>query len=211
MTTIATLREKLDLLRSVETQRRFGTVIGPGVELAPIPALPAGTTEVFSLSDRLEGNYLLFKPPSSIRTPTAWRERTSDNFALGEALVVGAEIFSNPEFLPGEDESGEDESGEDTMGYGGAPIRMSLADGHVYYIDPEDYVFLYKNPDADNVEVEVLAPDLMTFLDRYVLGDQYPRLVEVVLSPEVAEQRHRKTGDYVDSWRRLLIAAGLAA
>ncbi|GAA2542590.1 hypothetical protein GCM10010435_07970 [Winogradskya consettensis] len=206
MTSIATLREKIDLLRAVEAQQRFGTVIGPGAELAPIPALPAGTTEVFSLFGRLEGNYLLFKPPSSIRTPTAWREHTSDNFALGEALVIGAEIFSTPEFR-----SGENESGEDGMGYGGAPIRMSLADGHVYYIDPENYIFLYKNPDADNVEIEVLAPDLMTFFDRYVLGDQYPRLVEVVIGSQAAEQRHRKTGDHVDSWRRLLIAAGLAA
>lgn len=205
MTTLASIGEKIEALRTLEAERGFGNVIAPGTPLAPIPELPVGTTEVFSLFSRLQGAYFLFKPPRSIRSPQAWQSRLTDDFPLGEPLQVGAETFSRPEHLPGQTEEK-----EDVVGYGGAPIRMSVPDGHVYYIDPDDYVFLFHEPDATDVEIETFAFDLATFFDQYVLGENYPRLVATVIGQGAADRRHRKTGDYVDPWRRLLIAAGLS-
>lgn len=205
MTTIATLRGKIETLRALEAERKFGNVIVPGLPLAPIPDLPPGTTELFSLFARLEGMNFLFKPPRDIRTPEAWRSRLTDDFPLGENLQIGAEIFSRPEHLPGDTEEIEDKAG-----YGGAPVLMRVADGHVIYIDPEDYIGAYDDPDPSDIEIVTFAPDLATFFDEYVLGEHYPRLVDVVLGAGTADERHRTTGEYLDSWRRLLVASGLA-
>jgi hypothetical protein len=206
VTTIVTLRDKIDTLRVLEAERTFGNVIVPGTPLAPIPELPPGTTEVFSLFARLQGSHFLFKPPRDIRTPEAWQARRTDDFPLGENLQVGAEIFSVPEHLPGDTEEMEDKAG-----YGGAPILMRVADGYVIYIDPEDYIGAYDDPDPSDIPIVTFAPDLATFFDDYVLGENYPRLVEVVLGPGAADERHPRTGEYLDSWRRLLVAAGLSA
>ncbi|GIM97148.1 hypothetical protein [Paractinoplanes toevensis] len=202
MTTIETLREKIDTLRAVEAERRFGNIIDPGTALEPIGGLPDGTTELFSLFTRLAGSYFYFKTPPQIRTPDAWQEHEPDESPLGDSLEIGYEILSVGGILP-DDGPHDDERV-------GAPIRMSTDDGHVYYLDPEDYIFLYKNPDAGGVDVETFAPDPITFFDQFVLGEQYTRLVEVVLSADAVNRRHRKTGEYSDSWRRLLIAAGLS-
>ncbi|SNS10905.1 hypothetical protein [Actinoplanes regularis] len=204
MTTIASLRDKLETLRVLEAERGFGNVVVPGAPLAPVDGLPPGTTEVFSLFARLEGVNFLFKPPWDLRTPEAWRSRLTDDFPLGENLQVGAEIVSMPEHLPGDTEEI-----EDRVGYGGASVMMRVADGHVIYIDPEDYIGAYDDPDPSHTEIVIFAPDLATFFDEYVLGEKYPRLVDVVLGTGTADRRHPRTGEYVDSWRRLLIAAGL--
>ena len=206
MTTIATLQEKIEALRALEAEREFGNVIvAPGPPLAEIPELPAGTTEVFRQFARLQGSNFLFKPPRQIRSPEAWQARLTDDFPLGENLQVGAEIFSRPEHLPGQTEEIEDK-----RGYGGAPVLMRIADGHVIYIDPEDYIAAYDDPDPSDILIETFATDLATFFDQYVLGDRYPRLGDVVLGYGSADERHPRTGEYLDSWRRLLAAAGLA-
>ena len=206
MTTIATLREKVETLRALEADRRFGNVIVSGRMLAAIPELPAGTTEVFSLFGRLQGSHFLFKPPRDIRTPQAWQARLTDNFPLGENLQVGAELFSRPEHLPGDAEDIEDKAG-----YGGAPILMRIADGHVIYIDPEDYIGAYDDPNPSDIPIVTFASNLITFFDQYVLGDHYPQLVDTVLGHGAADERHGRTGEHLDTWRRLLVAAGLSA
>ncbi|HWS32229.1 MAG TPA: hypothetical protein VN408_05735 [Actinoplanes sp.] len=202
---IGSLRAKLDLLRAVEAEHRFGAVLTPGPELAPSTQLPAGTIEVFRLFGRLAGRDFLFKTPRSIRTPQAWADRLHDDFPHGEHLQIGAEIWSRPEHLPGETEEQ-----EDFHSYGGSPVRMRVDDGRIQYIDPDDYIHLFHDHDDADDLIRDLAPDLVTFLDQWVLGARYPDLVTLYLGREVLETRHRRTGEYGDPWRRLLIAASLA-
>ncbi|GAA1641837.1 hypothetical protein [Actinoplanes couchii] len=200
-----TLQDKLETLRAVEAEHRFGAVLTPGADLTPIPELPAGTIEVFRLFGRLQGRNFLFKAPRSIRSPEAWAARLTDGFPHGEHLQIGAEIWTQPEHLPGMTEEDEDGSG-----YGGAQILMSVEDGRVRYIDPDDYIELFSDHDDVDGLIRELAPDLVTFFDRFVLGERYPELVDLVLGEGTADDLHRKTGEYADPWRRLLIAADLA-
>lgn len=201
MTTIAALAEKIEMLRAIEAERRFGNVITPGVRREPIPELPAGTIEVFGLYERLEGSHMLFKPHRYTRSPEAWRARGTDEFPLGENLRVGAELYTMPEYLPGET--------DDAAGYGGASVSMWVDGGQIFYIDSENYIGAYDDPDPSDLPVVTFAPDLATFLDRYVLGPEYPRLVDTVIGPGTSQERHPKTGEPFDTWQRLLIAAGL--
>ncbi|MEV0807437.1 hypothetical protein [Micromonospora sp. NPDC050200] len=194
------IREKLDLLRQLEAERGFGVVIGEPAPLEPLPELP-GVAEVYSLFGRLEGDNFRFAPPEQIVSPAAWAARTVDESdPMGSPLPVGHEVHSIPPRLRAEIRAG-------------APIYLDTEDLDVYWMEPDDYVFLYEHPDSEP-ELTVIAPDVVTFFDEHVLGPGYPALVGTVLGPGVAEQRLRKgphAGEYADNWRRLLIAAGLSS
>ncbi|MEV0721579.1 hypothetical protein AB0I37_02215 [Micromonospora purpureochromogenes] len=194
------IREKLALLRRLEAEQSFGVVIGEPAPLEPLPALP-GVAEVYGLFGRLEGDNFRFTPPEEILSPAAWAARTvNENDPMGSPLPVGHEVDSIPPGLRGDIR-------------GGAPIYLDTEDLDVYWMEPDDYIFLYEHPDSEP-ELTVIAPDVVTFFDEHVLGPGYPALVGTVLGPGVAERRLRKgphTGEYADNWRRLLIAAGLSS
>ncbi|MFI0351914.1 hypothetical protein [Actinomadura sp. 9N407] len=171
---------KLDLLRRTESEHRFGVTIDAPRELEPIPELPAGVTDVFRTFHELGGDFFVFRQPEEIANPRAWAERPElPGCPLGHPLEIGYERYDTPE------------------GIVGAPIRLDLQDGSVYYCDPDDYVFFYKNVDVE-IETVEFAPDIVTFFDHNVLGPGYPELVEAVVG------RRRD-----DNWQKLLKAAGL--
>ncbi|MEU5937888.1 hypothetical protein ABZ807_01660 [Micromonospora sp. NPDC047548] len=194
------IREKLDLLRRLEAERGFGVVIGEPAPLEPLTELP-GVAEVYGLFGRLEGDSFRFMPPEQIVSPAAWAGRTVDESdPMGSPLPVGHEVHSIPPRLRAEIRAG-------------APIYLDTEDLDVYWMEPDDYLFLYEHPDEEP-ELTVIAPDVVTFFDEHVLGPGYPALVGTVLGPGVAERRLRKgphAGEYADNWRRLLIAAGLSS
>ncbi|MFC4019695.1 hypothetical protein ACFOW4_17360 [Micromonospora sp. GCM10011542] len=193
------IAEKLTVLRRLADEDGSGVVIGPPEPLEPLPDLP-GVAEVYSLFDRLEGNNFRFLPPPQTRTPAAWAAHlVNPDDPMGSPLVVGKEIRSVPAGL------------RDAIA-GGDPIYLDLEDLDVYWMEPDDYVWQYKHPD-DDVPFTVIAPDLATFFDRYVLGPGYPELVAIVLGDVARDERLRRgrhAGRYADSWRRLLITAGLS-
>lgn len=191
-----TLRAKLDLIRRVEDEHRFGVVIAEPRALRPIPGLPDGVTEVFGLFSKLAGNYFSFVQPPEIAGPDAWEGRRSiPDCPLGDPLEIGYERYGMPpEVL------------EDLEG--GAPIRLDLETGEVYYCDPDEYVYFYKNVEVEEIDTVDFAPNVVEFFDRFVLGPRYPELVEGVLGPRAVTERDRK-GRHRDSWMRLLEASGL--
>ncbi|MFF5261186.1 hypothetical protein ACFY4C_19775 [Actinomadura viridis] len=192
---LAEMREKLELLRRVEEKHGFGVIIEEPRELHPVPGVPAAVTEVFSLFSRLEGTYFCFEQPEEIVSRSAWLDRRTDRYCpLGNPLIIGDERYDLPADLRAE-------------GMGGAPIRMDLEDGSVYYCDPDDYVFLYEHPD-EGIDVEELAPDIVTFFNASVLGDGYPELIKAVVGETAVTRRDRK-GRHRDSWTRLLTESGL--
>ncbi|OLT27846.1 hypothetical protein BJF79_42290 [Actinomadura sp. CNU-125] len=192
-----TLRAKLDLVKRVEAEHGFGVEIGEPRVLEPIPELPAGVTEVFGLFSQLAGDYFNFVQPEEIAGPDEWRWRrgADGDCPLGHPLEIGYERYGLPRDLR-----------DDIVG--GAPIRMDMQDGSVYYVDPDDYIFFYKNPDVEEIESEDFASGIVEFFDSHVLGPGYPKLVEAVLGPRVVQERDRK-GRPRDSWMRLLQAADL--
>lgn len=188
---LASIGRKLESLRSVEAEHGFGTLVTePKNRLRPIDGLPAGATAVYNLFGMLEGGEFRFEAPPEIAGPEAWADRGLDEHCpLGDPLFLGFEIHGAPD------------------GITGAPIRMDLTDGSVYFIDPDDYIFLYKHP-GEEIMIEDIAPDVATFFDDFVLGPNYPDLVTEVLGSGVRDATDRK-GRPADSWRRLLEAAGL--
>ncbi|MFK3981669.1 hypothetical protein ACI2K4_14975 [Micromonospora sp. NPDC050397] len=191
------IRSKLELLRRLAAENGSGVVIEDPATLEPVPELPAGVTEVFGMFRRIEGSYFRFVQPAEVSGPAAWAAREiNPEDPMGNPLVIGYEIHSVPSF-----------AADDIVG--GDPIRMDAEDGGVYYLEPDDYVMLYENPDED-VEIEDFAGDIVTFFNEFVLGDKYPFLVETVLGSGARNDRDRN-GEYTDTWMRLLVRAGLAA
>lgn len=190
---------KLALLTRVEAEHGFGVRIEGPAPLEPIADLP-GVAEVFSLFRCIEGDDFRFRAPRQILTPQTWAEAEVDpDDPMGSPLAVGYEMSSVPPDLRAEVR-------------GGDPIYLDREDLDVYYMEPTAYVFQYEHPDED-VEFTVIAPDVATFFDEYVLGPRYPELVATVFSPAAVDLRLRKgrhAGEYADNWRRLLIAAGLS-
>ena len=195
------IRATFERLKGLETEHGFGNILVDGAPLEQFPGVPEAAFEVFRIVGRIEGSNFRFEPPSEMRSAAVFRARPDDaNDPLGPALSIGSELYSVPERLRGEIRSG-------------AGINLDLEDADVYYIDPDDYVFLYEHPDEE-VDVHVLAPDIVTFFDEFVLGAGYPELVETILGPAVRERRVRKgrcRGQYEDTWLRLLVTAGLAS
>ncbi|GAA0587444.1 hypothetical protein [Actinomadura livida] len=195
---LAEIEAKLELLRRTETEHGFGVTIEGPLEPADVPELPAGVTEVFRLFSHLAGDYFRFRQPEEIQDPDAWaKRRWIENCPLGDPLVIGWELHGIPADLL-----------EDING--GGPIRLDLNDGSVYYVDPDDYVFMYKHVDIEEIDSEDFADDVVTFFNHYVLGERYPRLVEGVLGAGAVTATDRK-GRHRDRWMRLLSAAGLLA
>ncbi|MFF5261185.1 hypothetical protein ACFY4C_19770 [Actinomadura viridis] len=192
---LAEMREKLELLRRVEEKHGFGVIIEEPRELHPVPGVPAAVTEVFSLFSRLEGTYFCFEQPEEIVSRSAWLDRWNDpRCPLVNSLVIGDDRHDVPLDLRKE-------------GRGGVPIRFDLEDGSIFYCDPDDYVFFYEHP-FEEVEVEELAPDIVTFFNASVLGDGYPELVKEFMGEDALTRRDRK-GRLRDSWTRLLTESGL--
>ncbi|TDE36812.1 hypothetical protein [Actinomadura sp. 6K520] len=193
---LAEIEAKLELLRRTEAEHGFGATIERPRELSDVPELPAGVTDVFRLFSHLAGDYFRFRQPEEIQNPEAWaKRRWIENCPLGDPLVIGWEIKGIPAA-----------SLEDIDG--GAPIRLDLNDGSVYYVDPDDYVFMYKHVDVEEIDSEDFADDVVTFFNHYVLGERYPRLVEGVLGAHAVTATDRK-GRHRDRWTRLLSASGL--
>lgn len=193
---LAGIEAKLELLRRTEAEHGFGVAIEDSTAPEPIPELPAGVTEVFRLFHSLTGDYFRFRQPEEIQDPEAWEKRRwNENCPLGDPLIIGLERYGIPPDLLDEIE-------------GGAPVRMDLTDGNVYYVDPDDYVFMYKHVEVEEIPSEDFADDIVAFFDEFVLGERYPRLVEGVLGGHAAAEVDRK-GRPRDNWRRLLIASGL--
>ncbi|MFC9971985.1 hypothetical protein ACFVH6_13950 [Spirillospora sp. NPDC127200] len=188
---LAEIRTKLELLKRVQDEHRFDVLMEEGGELEPIPELPDGVVEVFSLFSRLRGSSFLFLRPADIASPRAWAERAIDPYCpLGVPLCIGYEQYGMPE----------------PMDAGNHSVYLDTDDGSVYTCDPDDYVFAYKSVDEE-VETRDLAPDVVTFVNDSVLGGGYPSLVDSFLGPGAAHRRDRK-GRHRDSWMRLLVAAG---
>ncbi|MGB2568424.1 hypothetical protein ACPFP2_08240 [Micromonospora citrea] len=197
---LARITEKLELLTRVESEHGFGVRIEGPAPLEPIADLP-GVAEVYSLFRRIEGDDFRFHAPKEILTPQAWAGSEVDpDDPMGSPLIVGYEMDSVPRGLRDEIR-------------GGDPIYLDREDLEVYYMESTAYVYQYEHPDED-VEYTVIAPDVGTFFDEYVLGPGYPELVAAVFGPAAGELRLRKgrhAGEYADNWRRLLIAAGLSS
>ncbi|HSA49454.1 MAG TPA: hypothetical protein VLH10_04990 [Yinghuangia sp.] len=189
------IRDKLELLRRVEKECRFGVVIeSPAHPAEPIPGLPDGVADLYSLVGRLEGTYFRFVRPEAVSGPAAWAAReTVEDCPMGDPLTVGQELLStarSPE-----------------MSEYGECVVMDTEDGVVYYLESDNYMWLCRTPDAD-IEFPELASDILTFFNDLVLGPGYPRLVDTVLGPRDRLRTNRK-GRYADTWMRLLIGAGL--
>ncbi|MEV4496647.1 hypothetical protein AB0J84_13185 [Micromonospora arborensis] len=197
---LAEIRDKLALLTRLEAEHGFGVVIEGPTPLEPLPDLP-GVAEVYGLVGRVEGDNFRFRPPEEITSPAAWSAYTVDpDDPMGSPLPIGHEVWSIPKGLRSEIP-------------GGAAIFLDIEDLEVYWMEPDAYMFQYEHPD-DDVEYTVLAPDLATFFNDWVLGPSYPDLVATVLGPGVRDRRLRKgrhAGEYADNWRRLLITAGLSS
>ncbi|MEU9507615.1 hypothetical protein AB0D32_15195 [Micromonospora sp. NPDC048170] len=194
------IAEKLALLTRVEAEHGFGVRIEGPAPLEPIADLP-GVAEVYSLFRHIEGDDFRFHAPKEILTPQAWEEaEVNPNDPMGSPLTVGYEMDSVPAGIRAEIR-------------GGDPIYLDREDLDVYYMESSAYVHQYEHPDED-VEFTVIAPDVATFFDEYVLGPRYPELTATVFGPAAVELRLRKgrhAGEYADNWRRLLIAAGLSS
>jgi hypothetical protein len=192
---------KRELLKRLEAEHSFGVIIEEPVPLEPIPELPFGVIEVFSLFRRVGGTYFHFFQPDEISSADAWSNRAVDpESPLASSLLIGIERYSIP------DVARDDIDGADV-------VYVDIEDGSVFYLDPDDYADIYKNPD-EGIEVEEFAPDIVTFFNEYVFGAKYPVLVDTILGPGVRERRERKgkyRGQYADSWLRLLVAADLAS
>jgi hypothetical protein len=191
------IRDKLALLRRVEKDHGFGVVIeAPADPTEPIPGLPTGVADVYSLVGRLQGTYLRFVRPDAVAGPGAWavREVVGD-CPMGDPLTVGQELVStarSPE-----------------MSAYGERVVMDTDDGVVYFLESDAYMWLCRTPDAE-IEFPELAPDIVTFFNDMVLGPGYPRLVDTVLGPRTRLRTNRK-GRYADTWMRLLVSAGLVS
>ncbi|XVQ09942.1 hypothetical protein ACQP1W_46755 [Spirillospora sp. CA-255316] len=187
---LAEVEAKLELVRRVEAEHGFGAVIGEPRELEPIPGIPEGVIEIFSLFDELRGDAFVFRRPAEIQSPAAWEARhVNPHCPLGSPLVIGSEL-GGPDKIEA------------------SPVNLDLDDGSVYYCEPGEYVFAYKHVEVEQIDVEEFAPGIVTFFDEYVLGERYPRLVEVVLGTAPITRRDRK-GRHRDSWMRLLVQSGL--
>lgn len=197
---LAEIKAKLELLKQVEAESGFGVIIEDPAVLEPIPELPFGIVETFGVCRRMEGSYFRFAQPEAISSRGSWLSREVTPYCpLGNPLSIGSERYSLPRHLTHID--------------GGEGIYVDPEDGDVYYIEADDYIFLYKHPDEE-VELHVFADDLATFFNEFVLGEKYPLLVATVLGPGVHERRLRKgaqKGQHADSWMRLLVRAGLAS
>ncbi|TNY34938.1 hypothetical protein [Thermomonospora catenispora] len=195
---LARIEEKLDLLKRVEAEHGFGVIIEEPRKLEPIPELPEGVTEVFSLFHRLGGDYFRFEQPPEITDRRSWADRpVNPHCPLGNPLSIGCERHGVPEDIDA----------------GNTDICLDLRDGDVYSYLPDDYVFAYKNGE-EFIEVTELAPDIVTFFDVCVLGAGYPRLVESVIGGHALTLRRRRgrrarPGRHRDSWMSLLEASGL--
>ncbi|WP_091627532.1 hypothetical protein [Micromonospora peucetia] len=195
------IRTRFERLRELEAEHGFGVVLVDGAALEPLPGVPEGTFEVFRIIGKIEGSNFRFEQPAEIGSAAAFQARPDNpHDPLGPALSIGCELHSVPPRLRDEIDGGEG-------------ISLDLEEGDVYHIDPDDYVFLYEHPDED-VDIHVLAPDIVTFFDEYVLGEKYPQMVDTILGPGVREQRVRKgrfQGQYADTWLRLLVTAGIVS
>lgn len=194
---LARIAEKLELLTRVEAEHGFGVRIEGPAPLEPVADLP-GVAEVYSLFQCLEGDDFRFHAPKQILSPQAWAQYAVDpNDPMGSPLSVGYEMASVGRLRA------------DIRG--GDPIYLDTEDLDVYYMESTAYVHQYEHPDED-VEFTVIAPDLATFFDEYVLGPRYPELTTAVFGPAAGDLRLRKgrhAGEYADNWHRMLIAAGL--
>ncbi|MFI0446633.1 hypothetical protein [Actinomadura sp. 6N118] len=193
---LAEIEAKLDLVRRAEAEHGFGIVLEEPDELEDIPDLPEGVVEVFRLFSCLGGDYFRFRQPGKIRSRRAWEEREEDgNCPLGHPLEIGYECYGiPPDILRDID--------------GGAPIRLDVNDGSIYYVDPDDYIFMYKNVEVEQIDGEDFGDDIVTFFNHHVLGEGYPQLVRGVLGDRAVNERDRK-GRHKDSWTRLLLWTGL--
>jgi hypothetical protein len=195
------VRAKLALLKRLEAEHTFGVIIEEPASLEPIPELPVGVIEVFSLFRRVGGTYFHFFQPEEISSPDAWANRVVDpESPLASSLLIGIERYSVPEAAR------DDIDGADV-------VYLDTEDGSVFYLDPDDFADSYKNPD-EGIEVEEFASDIVTFFNEYVFGAKYSMLVDTILGPGARERRERKgkhRGQYADSWLRLLVAADLAS
>lgn len=195
-----TIRDRLELLRRVEAEHRFGVLLdAPDEPASTIPDLPSGVAEavagVYGLIGTLEGTYFRFVRPPEVAGPEAWARRPAlPTCPVGNPLTLGVELLSTAK-SPQHWEYGE-------------RVRMDLDDGEVYFLDSDDYVWLCRTPDDDSVEFPDLAPDLATFFHDVVMGPGYPLLVDTVIGAKRRTAVDRK-GAYRDTWMRLLIAAGL--
>jgi hypothetical protein len=189
---LAEVAEKVELVRRVEAEHGFGAVIGEPRELESISGVPEGVTEVFSLFQELRGDAFVFRRPAEIESPDAWAARdVNPHCPLGSPLVIGSEL-GGPDKIEA------------------SPVNLDLDDGSVYFCDPDEYIFAYKNVEVEEIDVEEFAPDIVTFFDEFVLGERYPRLVEVVLGTAPVTRRDRK-GRHRDAWMRLLVRSGLVS
>lgn len=181
---LASLRAKMARVSGLTV--RGARASGPAAAVADVPGLPEGVSEVYRIIGHLEGTYFRFPTPPEIVSREAWESRPlNDEDPMGNPVEIGYEILGAP---PGID---------------GGPIRMDTDDGGVYWLEPDDYVFLYENPDED-VAIEDLAPSLAEFLDAFVLGPRYPDLIRAVLGEDAAARAPR-----ADAWTKLLTEAGL--
>ncbi|KUL30028.1 hypothetical protein [Actinoplanes awajinensis] len=181
-----TISSKLDLLREVEAEHRFGVIIEPPTGVDPFPEAPPGALEAYQLFSRLEGSHLSFRQPAELLSREAWLTRdTNPHCPLGSPVSIGTELVQGP-----------------------AQIYLDPFDGRVYYIESDYYVLLYKGSFGDSQLEDGLyveyAPDLVTFVDEFVLGPRYPELIGAGSMTWLD-----KKGRYRDSWLRLLGAAGL--
>ncbi len=193
------IRTKLELLRQVEAEHGFGVHLGGPKLISPLPEMPA-LTEVYALFGHLHGDNFRFDPPEILLDGVPWADRHDDpSCPMGSPLILGSELATIPKRLRAEiPRSG--------------PIRLDTEDRDVYWMDPDDYLFLYEHPDEE-AEFAVLAPDVVTFFDEVVLGPGYPAMVATVCGPGVAEERLRRGRNrcaYANNWRRLLNTTGLA-
>ncbi|MGW0435423.1 hypothetical protein ACWDV4_23145 [Micromonospora sp. NPDC003197] len=192
------IRATFAQLKAVEAEYDFGVRLVDGTPLESIPGIPEAAFEVFRIIGTIEGSYFRFEPPPALASAAAFHAKPHDPYdPMGPYLSIGCELFSLPEWLRGE--------------LRGEGIYLDLTDGDVYHFDPDEYVFCYEHPDEE-LEVKILAPDLVTFFDEFVLGPRYTELVDTILWPGARERRVRKgrfRGQYEDTWLRLLTTAGL--
>lgn len=186
----------------MEAEHGFGVFIEEQTEtLEPVPDLPGGVVEVFGIFRRLGGNCFRFVQPPEIGSVSAFADRDLDSVPdlLGHPLVIGCAVGAmHPEMVADADI--------------GPPIYLDIQDGSVYHLDTDEYVYYVKGAWEGEIEVEEMAPDIVTFFNDYVLGAGYRSLAQAVPGLGPADHRVRKgrhKGQYTDLWRRLLVAAGL--
>lgn len=193
---LAEIRAKLELVRRTEAEHGFGIVLEAPRELEDIPELPDGVIEVFRLFYRLGGDYFRFKQPAAIQSYGTWAmHEVNPGCPLGDPLEIGHECYGMPADIRERID-------------GGAPIRMDVGDGSIYYVDPDEYIFMYKNVEVEQIHSEDFGNDIVAFFNHHVLGEGYPQLVEDVLGSRALTERDRR-GRHKDSWMRLLSESGL--